>query len=489
MWSSKADGASAARTVAAATSGQAGGADGARVPEGPGGAHEGDRGGTGGGGGRRPHEGGGCPGGAWEILRALRSRNFRLFFPGQGVSLIGTWMQRIAMQWLVYRLTGSAAMLGVVGFAGQLPTFLIAPLAGVLSDRWNLHRMVVVLQVLAMLQALALAILSYTGVIAVWHVAALSAILGVINAFEIPARQTFVVEMLESREDLPNAIALNSFLVNGARLVGPSLAGILIAWLGESLCFLLNGVSYIPVVAALLAMRLPARARSHKPARVWADLREGFKYGFGFAPIRAILLLLALVSLVGMPYAVLMPVFADQILHGGPHTLGFLMGATGVGAVLGALYLAARRSVVGLGGVIGRATLLFGAGLILFAGSRTYWLSLVLLGMTGFVMMQQMAASNTILQTIADEDKRGRVMSLYTMAFMGMAPFGSLLAGGLAEWVGAPWTLVIGGAACIVAAAVFLVRLPALRAEVRPIYERKGIITTRAAAGEVASEG
>jgi MFS family permease len=411
-----------------------------------------------------------------QTLRALRHRNYRLFFAGQGISLVGTWMQRIALNWLVYELTHSATMLGLVGFAGQIPTFLLAPLAGVLSDRWNLHRVIVITQVLATIQALILAALDLTGTTQVWHVLVLSIFLGVVNAFDMPARQTFVVQMLESPADLPNAIALNSFLVNSARLLGPSIAGVLIAAVGEGVCFLLNGLTYVPVVAALLAMKLRPRQQTPDHKHVLHGLKEGFVYAFGFPPIRAILLLLALVSLVGMPYAVLMPVFADKILHGGPRTLGFLMAATGLGAIAGALVLARRSSVVGLGRLIAWSAGLFGAGLIAVSLSRLLWLSLLLLAITGFAMMQQMAASNTVLQTIVADEKRGRVMSFYTMSFMGMVPFGSLLAGGLAGWVGAPNTLLIGGCACVVGAAGFALALPGLRVLVRPIYVDKGII-------------
>lgn len=411
-----------------------------------------------------------------QTTRALRSRNYRLFFGGQGISLIGTWMQRIALNWLVYRLSGSAIMLGVVGFAGQIPTFLLAPLAGVLSDRWNLRRVVIVTQVLALVQASVLAALTLTDTINVWLVLALSIMLGVINAFDIPARQTFVVQMVESPDDLPNAIALNSFLVNGTRLLGPSIAGVLIALLGEGQCFLLNALSYVAVIAALLAMRLAPQRQPCERDDVLHDLKEGLHYAFGFAPIRAVLVLLALVSLVGMPYAVLMPIFATDILHGGPQTLGFLMAASGLGAVSGAVYLARRRTVVGLGRTIARAAFLFGTGLVVFSVSRLLWLSLALMVVTGFAMMLQMASSNTVLQAIVDDDKRGRVMSFYTMAFMGMAPFGSLLAGTVAQWVGAPNTLIVGGAICVAGATVFLTRLPALRELVWPIYVRKGIL-------------
>ncbi len=427
-------------------------------------------------------------GGGFRLLRALRSRNYRLFFGGQGISLIGTWMQSVALGWLVYRLTHSATMLGTVGFAGQFPTFLLAPLAGVLADRWRLHRMLIATQTLAMLQALVLAGLTLSGTITVWQVLLLAVCLGSINGFDIPARQAFIVEMVETPDDVPNAIALNSFLVNGARLLGPSIAGVLIGWVGEGTCFLLNGLSYVAVVLALLAMRLAPRQPLPHRHPTLHGLKEGFTYAFGFAPVRDILLLLALVSVLGAPYAVLMPVFATKILHGGPHTLGFLMAATGVGAISAALRLAMRPSVLGLGRAIARAALIFGGGLIAFSLSRTLWLSLVLLVVVGFGLMQQLASSNTVLQTIVDDAKRGRVMSFYTMAFMGMVPFGSLLAGTLAGWMGAPRTLTLGGLGCMVGGVLFAWRLPALRQAVRPIYARKGIIPEISTAIRAATE-
>jgi MFS family permease len=409
-------------------------------------------------------------------VRALRSRNYRLFFVGQGISLVGTWMQRIAVHWMVYRLTGSAFLLGIVGFVGQIPTFLISPYAGVLADRLNRHRVIVITQVLAMLQALVLAVLALTGTIEVWHILVLSVVLGLINGFDIPTRQSFVVEMVESREDLGNAIALNSFLVNGARLVGPSVAGILIATMGEGVCFLVNGLSYLAVIASLLMMALPPRRIAARNVSVLHDLREGAVYAFHSVPIRSVLLLLALISLMGMPYVTLLPVFAKDILHGGPHTLGFLAGASGLGAVIGAFYLASRESVVGLVRLICVAAAFFGIGLLAFSFSTVFWLSSLTLMVVGFAMMTQMAGSNTILQTIVEEEKRGRVMSFYTMAFMGMAPFGSLLAGSLAGLIGAPWTLVVSGVACLLGALWFASRIPAMRKVIRPIYIEKGIL-------------
>jgi MFS family permease len=410
------------------------------------------------------------------IVRALRHRNYRLFFAGQGISLIGTWMQRIAMGWLVYRLTHSPFLLGIVGFAGLIPTFILTPFAGVLTDRWSRHRILVVTQSLAMVQALVLAGLVLTGAIAIWQIIGLSIFLGIVNALDMPSRQAFVVEMVESRDDLPNAIALNSSIFNAARLIGPSLAGVLIAALGEGVCFLLNGLSYIAVVAALLAMRIRPGDGAPDAGPMWGKLKEGFAYAFGSAPIRSILLLLSLVSLVGMPYTVLMPVIAKEVLHGGSRTYGFLMAAAGVGALAGAGYLASRRSVRGLVRTIALAGSVFGAGLICFSFSRILWLSLGLMVLTGFGMMVQMASSNTVIQTIVDDDKRGRVMSFYAMTFAGMAPFGSLLAGWMAQRIGAPLTLAIGGACCIAGGVAFASRLPMLRRIVRPIYVSKGII-------------
>ncbi len=409
-------------------------------------------------------------------VRALRSRNYRLFFGGQSISLVGTWMTRIATSWLVYRLTGSATLLGVVGFAGQIAGFVLAPVAGVWVDRWDRHKTLVWTQVLSMLQSFALAALALAGIINIHEIVWLAFAQGVINAFDMPARQAFVVEMVERRDDLGNAIALNSSMVNAARLIGPAIAGVLIAGVGEGYCFLIDGISYIAVIVSLLLMRSPQARPRAAARRVWEELREGWDYVTGSVSIRSILLLLALVSLVGMPYTVLMPIFASQILHGGPHTLGFLMAATGVGALAGALSLAMRSSVLGLGRRIVEMSALFGASLMAFAVSSNIFLSLAILPVTGFGMMQHMAASNTILQTIAEDEKRGRVMAFYSMAFMGMAPFGSLLAGGVAARIGAPETLVFGGLACMVGSVWFLRELPSIRREVRPKYVELGII-------------
>ena len=416
-------------------------------------------------------------GGASFMFRALRHRNYRLFFTGQMVSMVGTWMTRIATSWLVYKLTGSALLLGVVGFAGQIPSFLLAPVAGVFVDRWDRHRLLVGTQVLAMVQSIAMAILALTGYIKIWHVIALSIFQGVINAFDMPARQSFVVEMVTAREDLSNAIALNSSMVNAARLLGPSIGGVVIAAIGEGWCFMIDGISYIAVIGSLLAMNVaPSVVQATTEAGVFQQFREGFQYVAGFMPIRSILLLLAFVSLVGMPYTVLMPIFANEILHGGPNTLGLLMAATGIGALAGAMFLARRETVLGLGRFIPMMAGLFGAGLVAFSFSRTIWLSLILLVVTGLGFMVHMAVSNTLIQTMVDEDKRGRVMSFYTMAFMGTAPFGSLIAGSLAEKIGAPETLAFGGLGCVAAATLFYSALPRLRTFVRPIYIQKGIL-------------
>ncbi len=368
-------------------------------------------------------------------------------------------MQRIALSWLVYRLTDSAFLLGFVGFASQIPTFLLAPFAGVIADKWDKLRIMVVTQTLSMLQAFILAILVLIGKISVWQIIALGAFLGLITAFDVPTRQSFVIQMVEKKEDLGNAIALNSFMFNSARLIGPSLAGVLVAAIGEGVCFLLNAISYVAVIIALLAMRIE---RINKPvdnsSRVLQGLKEGFSYTFGYSDIKYTLLLLSLVSLVGMPYTVLMPVFAKDILHGGSHTLGFLMAGAGVGAILGAIYLASRKDTNGLERIIPIATSTFGFGLIVFSLSHSFWLSLFLISISGAGMMVQMASCNTFIQTIVDDDKRGRVMSFYAMSFMGLAPFGSLLAGSMAKNIGAPNTLIVGGIICILGALTYASR-------------------------------
>jgi len=384
-------------------------------------------------------------------------------------------MQQIAQSWLVYRLTRSSALLGFVSFAGQIPVFLLAAVGGATADRMNRHRIIVCTQSLSMALAFALAALTLLGVVRVWHVFALAAGLGVVNAFDIPARQAFLVDMV-GREDLMNAIALNSSMVNGARVVGPALAGGVVAAVGEGWCFFLNGVSYIAVIVGLLMMKLErARGRAIARRSPIADIVEGFRFSGETAPSRALLVLLGIVSITAMPYAVLMPVFADQILHGGARGLGVLMGASGVGALAGALSLAAKRDVRGLGRWVAAATLMFGIMLLLFSLSQTFWLSAALLVPVGASMMVQMAASNTLIQAMVPDALRGRVMAVYSMMFMGMAPFGALLAGWMAERVGAPATLAAGGVVCIVSSAVFAMRLPALRVEARRLIVAQGL--------------
>jgi len=411
-----------------------------------------------------------------QVFRALRHRNYRLFFVGQGVSLVGTWLSRVALSWLAYRLTGSALLLGVIGFSGQIPIFLLSPVAGVLVDRWNLHRVLVIAQILSMVQSFLLAALALSGVINVTHIIALSAFQGCINAFEIPARQSYVVKMVEDKADLPNAIALNSSMFNAARLVGPAVGGVLIAAVGEGWCFLIDGFSFLAVIASLLAMTVTApRAGATRPHMI-RELRDGLAYAFGSPPIRTILILLSVVSLVGVPYVVLLPVFAKDILHGDSHTLGFLTAAAGCGALTGAGYLASRRSVVGLGKVIVIAGIGFGLGLMGLSLSRHLGFSLALMVLIGFGLMVQLASCNTVLQTIVDDDKRGRVMSLYATSILGMAPLGSLFAGAVASRIGAPETILIGGIACVLGSAVFAWRIPGLRKVVHPIYARLGII-------------
>ena len=411
------------------------------------------------------------------ILRALHHKNYRLFFGGQCISLIGTWMQQIAMSWLVYRLTNSALLLGVVGFSSQIPIFLFASVAGVYADRWNRHRILVVTQTLSMIQALTLAFLTLTGNIDVWHIIVLSTFLGVINAFDMPTRQSFIVEIIDKPEDLGNAIALNSFMFNGARLIGPSIAGIIIGYLGEGICFLFNGISFIGIIIALLAMKIPKRKKLLHASRLWQDLRAGYSYAFGFAPIRYILLQLGVMSFMGMSYAVLMPIFARDILHGGPHTLGFLMAASGIGALTGSIYLASKRTILGLGRLIAYSSSIFGIGIIAFSLSEMLIVSLFMMFIAGFGMIVQMASSNTILQSIVEEDKRGRVMSIYATAFIGMSPLGNLFAGAIAALIGASATLIMSGATCIIGSLFFALKLPQIRKQVRPIYIKMGVIS------------
>ena len=411
------------------------------------------------------------------FTRAFRHRNYQLFFAGQLISLTGTWMQSVAESWLVFRLTGSAALLGVTSFATLSPVFLFATFGGILADRADRRRILIATQTLSMLLPLTLAALTLSGHVRVWHVFVLATCLGIVNAFDIPARQSFVVEMV-GREDLTNAIALNSSMVNGARVVGPAVAGLLVAAVGEGWCFLLNGISYLAVIAGLAMMTVPRRPRPAVRRSAWRDTVEGFRFSTRTTPIRALLILLGLLSFAGMPYSVLMPVFAESILGAGPKGLGLLMGASGLGALGGALSLLSRRGVRGLGRWVAVSAAAFGFALIAFSFSRTFWLSALLLIPVGGAMMVEMAASNTLLQAMVPDALRGRVMALYSMMFMGMAPFGALVAGWVAERYGAPITVALGGVVCIAGAAVFSLRLPAIRTEAREL-----IVAQEAAGG------
>ena len=421
-------------------------------------------------------------------FRALASRNYRLFLIGQGVSLIGTWMQQTGILWLVYDETRSPAMLGAVMFFGQIPAFFLAPIAGVYSDQLDRRRTLFVTQVFAMTQAVLLVLLTWTGKIEIWQIIALSAMLGVVNAFDMPTRQAFLVDMAATRADLPNAIALNSSMVNLSRLVGPLLGGLLIAAGGVLACFFANALSYIAVIVALAAMRdLPARPR-RTIGPVFRGLVEGFAYAFGFPPIRALLVMVAMTSIFGTSLMTLFPVFARDVLHGDARLFGYLSGAAGVGSLSAALYLASLKTVVGLGPKIALSAAVMGTSAIAFSFSRTPWLSLVILTAYGFSFMLLLAGCNTLLQTVVEDDKRGRVMSLYTMAFMGTVPLGSLLAGTLASTLDAPQAARIGGAACILGALLFAWRLPGLRQQVQPIYEKAGLVPPTTLAVETTAE-
>jgi MFS family permease len=409
-----------------------------------------------------------------DMFRSLRHRNFQLFFSGQLISLIGTWMQNVAQAWLVYSLTGSSLLLGIVGFAGQIPIFVFAPLGGLAADRWNRHRVVIATQVASMILAFALAVLTLLHIVKVWEVVVLAALLGVVNAFDVPARQSFLIEMV-SREDLMNAIALNSSMFNGARVLGPAIAGITVAKIGEGWCFFANAVSYIAVIVGLLLMQIEPFQRATHTVSPYEHIKEGFDYVQKTAPMMALIMLIGVVSLVAVPYSVLMPVFADAILHRGAHGLGILMGATGVGALLGALTLAMRRGVKGLGHTVGYAAVAFGVSLILFSLSKIFWLSVVLLVPVGYGVMLQMSGSNTLIQSMVPDKLRGRAMAVYTMMFMGMAPLGSLLAGLMADRIGAAWTVAIGGFGAIFGAMRFLKKLPGLQLEARALIAAQGL--------------
>jgi len=392
------------------------------------------------------------------------------------------------MPWLVYHMTGSALLLGVVGFAGQIPTLIISPVAGVFTDRWPRYRVLLITQIVSLIQAAILAWLCLTGSIQIWEIVVLSVILGCTNAFDVPSRHSFVIDMVENKEDLGNAIALNSLMFNGARLIGPSIAGVMLASTSEGVCFLLNAISYIFVIISLLMMRLNIQQTHKKAEKILRELSEGLRYTFGFAPIKHLLILLSISSLMGMSYSVLMPVFAKEVLHGGSNTYGFLMGAACFGALTGALFLASRKSVLKLGRIVPASAILFGSALLGLSFSRLFLISLVLMIFIGLGMMMQTAASNTILQTITDDDKRGRVMGFYSMSIMGTAPFGSLMAGGLAKVIGTPWTIFAGGFVTIIGGLFFLRKLPELRAQVRPVYVKMGIIPEVAEGLQLASE-
>jgi MFS family permease len=411
---------------------------------------------------------------ARDMVRSLRHRNFQLFFSGQLISLIGTWMQNVAQSWLVYRITGSSLLLGVVGFAGQIPVFLLAPIGGMAADRWNRHRVVVGTQIASMILAFILAILTLSHVVRVWEIVVLAALLGAVNAFDIPARQSFLIDMV-GREDLMNAIALNSSMFNGARVVGPAIAGLLVAWIGEGWCFFANAVSYIAVIVGLLLMKLGPMRMVSRQATAIEHIAEGFRFVRRAAPIMAIMLLIGLVSLVAVPYSVLMPIFADRVLHGGARALGILMGVSGLGALFGALTLAVRRGVHGLGRWIAFSAIGFGASLVLFSFSRWLVLSAILLVPVGYFVMLQMSSSNTLIQAMVPDELRGRAMAVYTMMFMGMAPMGSLFAGALSDRIGAPWTVAIGGIGAMAGGVIFWRRLPKLRIEARELLVAQGL--------------
>ena len=412
--------------------------------------------------------------------KALDNPNLRLYFGGQIVSLIGTWMQQMALSWLIYRLTNSAYMLGVVGFASQAPTFLITPFGGIIADRVNRKKLVLCTQTLAMIQATALAWLSFSENPQIWHLIGLGAIMGLINAIDLPTRQTFLVDMLGSREELPNAIAVNSSIVTLTRLIGPALAGIFIAWAGERMCFVANAISYVAVIVALIFVKAKQKEFVGVRPNAMLQLKEGFIYAFSFGPIRVLLCMIALVSLFCMPYSVLMTAFAKDVFHGDATTLGILTTGSGVGSLIGAIYLSSRKGVLGLGRWIVISCLMFGAGLLGFGLSHSLYVALPLLAIAGFGSMILMAATNTILQTLVDEDKRGRVMSIYTMCFMGLAPFGSVAAGWLSTRIGLGETVVASGIIAIIIGLGFASKLRKIRQEARPTYIERGILMAEA---------
>jgi len=411
-----------------------------------------------------------------QVFSSLHSRNYRIYFTGQGISLIGTWMQHIAMSWLVYRLTGSVFLLGLIGFTSQIPSFVLSPLTGVLTDRYNRQKIMVLAQVSFMLQALILTLLVMFNLIQVWHIIVLSLIFGIISAFDSPARHALVIDLIDKQEDLGNAIALNSALFNGARLVGPAIAGMAIAAVGEGVCFLINTISYLSIILALVRIKIPSKLVTETYANIKDSLSEGFHYTFRSVPIRSLLLLLAVLSLAGFPYIVLMPAYAKEILLGGPETLGFLMSGMGAGAIIGAFYMAARKSVLGLGKIIAAGSMTMGISIIAASFSRELHFSLIIFFFAGLSMIVSIAAINTMLQTIADEDKRGRVMSFYAMALMGTTPIGNLLAGIVASGIGIPYTLLLGGVITVISGIWFQSSRKSLRKTIHPIYRSKGIL-------------
>lgn len=410
------------------------------------------------------------------IFSSLRSRNYRLYFAGQSVSLIGTWMQNVALSWLVYRLTGSVFLLGLVGFMSQIPMFILAPITGVLTDRFDRLRIMTLAQVCFMLQALAMTLLVLFNLIAVWHIIALSLVFGIISAFDAPARQSLVIDLIDRPEDLSNAIALNSAIFNGARLIGPAIAGITIALVGEGICFLLNTLSFVAVIFALLKIKVPVRKTVMQDTNLKKIFTEGLSYTFRTIPIRILLIQLALLSLVALPFIVLLPAYAKEILHGSADTLGYLMSSLGAGALTGAIYMASRKSVIGLGRIISICSSVLGLMIVLASFSGNTYFSLILFYFGGLSMILTIAAINTMIQTIADEDKRGRVMSFYAMALMGITPIGNLMAGTIASGIGIPFTLLTGGIITIISGALFELKRKSLRKYIRPIYIRKGII-------------
>jgi MFS family permease len=413
---------------------------------------------------------------AASAFRALRHRNFKLFFGGQIISLVGTWMQTVAQAWLIYRLTGSSVLLGVLGFVGQIPIFLLSPLAGLAADRWPRRRVVIATQTASMLLAFILAALTMTGHIRVWEIIVLATMLGIVNAFDVPARQSFLIEMV-GREDLLNAIALNSSMFNGARVAGPAIAAAVVAMVGEGWCFLLNGVSYLAVIAGLFLMRIEKVYAVHDGAAPLDKLREGLRFVRHTKPIRTLLTLAATVSFMGLSYTVLMPIFADRILHGGVNAYGWLMGAVGVGAMFGALALALRQQLRGLGNVVAYSATGLGVSLVLFSASHWYGLSLAILVVSGFTMMMQFTATNTLIQAMVPDQLRGRVMSIYSMMFLGMTPLGSLLAGALADRIGAPVTVAIGGLASCLGGLVFARKWPSMRGPARELLAAQGMMS------------